>query len=83
MGVVRVLSVGTGMPDGGNSGALSGSLDSKEAAHYLGLHVRTLRNKIVNGEGPRHEKRFGKLLFRKADLDAYLKSVTEVRQAFR
>lgn len=53
-----------------------------EAAQYLGIAKQTLRNKLARGEGPEVIKRFGRLYFRRADLDAYLKQNTERRRAY-
>lgn len=58
-----------------------------EAVAYLkalGHRVsrRTLYNRISDGEGPRHAKKAGRLVFTKADLDAYDKAMTTTVQAF-
>lgn len=58
------------------------NLGINEAAAYIGLSPRTLRNKIFNGDGPRHTKRFGRLYFLIADLDAYLANESQVREAY-
>jgi hypothetical protein len=61
-----------------------------EAAEYLGLKARgkawspqTLRNRISEGRGPRHQKRFGRLVFDRADLDAFVKAETQTVGAYR
>jgi hypothetical protein len=57
-------------------------MDVIEAAGYLGINPKTLRNKIYAGVGPRHTKRFGRLRFAAADLDAYMSAAGHVREAY-
>jgi excisionase family DNA binding protein len=54
----------------------------EEAAEYLGIRPQTLRNRMSRKEGPENVKNFGRLRFRKADLDAYIKANTERRRAY-
>lgn len=54
----------------------------EEAAKYLEIAPQTLRNRIARGEGPRHEKRNGRLRFKTKDLDSYSKQFVEIRAAF-
>jgi hypothetical protein len=60
----------------------NGRILMNDAAAYLGLSPKTLRNRIFEGKGPRHEKRFGRLYFLVVDLDAYLESESRVREAY-
>ncbi len=49
-------------------------LGIREAARYVGLAEKTLRNRISRDDGtfPRPRRDGGKVLFRVSDLDAYL-----------
>lgn len=65
----------------------SGEMNVEEAAQYcLGrgwnITSKTIRNKLAKHEGPRHIKRFGRIFFLAADLDAWIAANTEVRKAF-
>lgn len=53
-----------------------------DAAEYLGISPKTLRNKIFSGKAPRHVKRFGRLYFLVIDLDAFLEQEGRVREAY-
>jgi len=43
-----------------------------EAAHYLGISVRTLEGWAVRGGGPRMLKLGSRVVYRRRDLDAWL-----------
>ena len=51
-----------------------GRLDTKHAAAYLGLSVKTLAIKRSNGTGPKFVKR-GRVFYYQTDLDDWLKKV--------
>ena len=48
-----------------------GRLDTKNAAQYLGLSVKTLAMMRSRGDGPRYLKR-GRIFYFREDLDAWL-----------
>ena len=48
-------------------------MDTKSAAMYVGLSVKTLAIKRCNGTGPRFVKR-GRVFYYRADLDAWLRA---------
>lgn len=52
------------------------------AAAYLGMAPRTLYNLIHLGEAPRREKRRGRLVFLKADLDQWKRDNTRIEKAY-
>ena len=61
----------------------TGEMNLKEAAAYCKLKPRSLTNRIYVNAGPRHMRRFGKLIFLSSDLDAWLQSITRVVKASR
>ena len=56
----------------------SGEMSVQEAAAYCGISYRTLYNRVSDGEGPRHLKRFGRLVFLSSDLDQWIKDKTKI-----
>lgn len=50
-------------------------LTRQEAAHYLRLSPQTLANMAVRREGPPYLKVTRKTLYRREDLDAWLRAV--------
>lgn len=59
----------------------SGEMDTVQAAEYCLMKPKTLRNYLAMGQGPRCIKRFGRLIFLAADLDAWVKHNTVTRKA--
>lgn len=53
-------------------GTLRGTLDTEEAAEYLGLKPKTLLNLRLQGLGPRATKLGRRVVYRLADLEEYL-----------
>jgi hypothetical protein len=49
-------------------------LDTRQAAAYLHVAPRTLANKRSKGEGPRYQKAGGRILYRRSDLESYVRS---------
>lgn len=60
----------------------SGEMNVDQAAEYCGMSRRTLYARITAGQGPRHIKRFRRVVFLAGDLDAWIKANTEVKKAF-
>lgn len=60
----------------------SGEMDVEQAAAYCKIKPKTLYNKISAGQGPRHIKKFGNLVFFSSDLDQWIKANTKVIKAF-
>lgn len=61
----------------------------QDAAEYLGTRIggrpwskQHLYNLLSTSRGPRCEKRRGRLMFRKRDLDDWVRDNTEVRSAY-
>lgn len=51
-------------------------VDQQEAAHYLGVSERTIRNYIARGDLPGHRVKGSRLVrIRRADLDALLRPI--------
>ncbi len=46
-------------------------LSTREAAHYLGLSVRTLNRYRVSGDGPVFHRFGGRVRYRRDDLDGW------------
>ncbi len=61
---------------------LSGEMDVTDAAKYCAVSPKTIYNAISQGQGPRHIKRFNRLIFIAADLDAWIRANTVVKKAF-
>lgn len=47
-------------------------IDEKQASAYLGLAVQSLRNRRCRRQGPPYHKLGGRVVYRVADLEAYL-----------
>lgn len=64
-------------------GDFADMLDRKPSADYLGVSVPTLDRKRVNGDGPPYVKIGSRVRYRRADLDAWLRSriVTSTSEA--
>lgn len=54
-------------------------LSVAEAAAFLEMSTKTLRNRMSAGTGPRNTKRFGRVYFLRKDLEAYKRANTELR----
>lgn len=61
---------------------MNGEMNVEQAAEYIGISKSRLYSVISEGQGPRHVKRFGRLIFLAGDLDAWLKQITVVKRAF-
>lgn len=65
----------------------NGEMSTEQAASYIAMRLgrsfttKTLRNYLAMQQGPRCIKRFGRLSFLAADLDAWIKVNSEVRRA--
>lgn len=49
------------------------TMNTREAAEYLGVPVKRLRNWRSDGGGPRFTKPAGRAIYERADLDAWLR----------
>lgn len=54
-------------------------LNKEEAAKFLGISPRTLSNWLSKGVGPRNYKYLGRIYFDKKDLEAFKRSLIEIR----
>jgi len=63
---------------GENGDVVSDMLTTEQAARYLGLAPATLNKWRVYGTGPRFHKLGRAVRYRRADLDAYLASNTQL-----
>lgn len=48
-------------------------LDTDEAAHYIGYKRSTLENWRQQSKGPKYSKPAGKILYKKTDLDKWVR----------
>ena len=60
----------------------TGEMSVEQAARYCGLSIKTLYCRISLGQGPRHLKRFGRLIFLAGDLEKWIEHNTSVVKAF-
>lgn len=60
----------------------SGEMNIGQAAEYCGINPKTLYNRIADNQGPRHIKKFGRLIFLAGDLDAWINQNTVIKKAF-
>jgi DNA-binding transcriptional MerR regulator len=58
---------------------MENKLSYPEAAEFLGIKVTTLRNWVCKGTGPRNYRFLGRVYFDKKDLEAFRRSLIEVR----
>lgn len=56
--------------------AITDRMKVREAATYLGLSESTLNSMRCEGRGPRYVRLGNRVFYRRADLDAYLKTCT-------
>lgn len=58
---------------------MPGKLTKREAAEFLGMSEKTLSNRLSGGTGPRSYKYLGRVYFDRKDLEAFKRSLIEVR----
>lgn len=58
---------------------MKGMIRKREAAEMIGVTEGTLSNWISEQRGPRYTKYLGKVWFNPKDIEAFKRSITEVR----